>query len=109
MRRMVRSLIALAAVAGLCLPPAAPTVASTFHHPRIPTERPATGTTTGWASSNWSGYALSGISGQFTSVTGTWVVQAVSATKKPTYSSQWVGIDGFNNSSLIQTGTESDY
>jgi len=42
-------------------------------------------------------------------VTGSWTVQAVSATRKSTYSSQWVGIDGFNNSSLIQTGTESDY
>ena len=29
--------------------------------------------------------------------------------RKATYSSQWVGIEGFNNSSLIQTGTEADY
>jgi Peptidase A4 family len=36
-------------------------------------------------------------------------VQAVSRTKKRTFSSQWVGIDGFNNGDLIQTGTESDY
>src|SRR5205823_9360208 len=34
---------------------------------------------------------------------------AVSATRKSTYSSNWIGIDGFNNSSLIQTGTEQDY
>jgi hypothetical protein len=26
-----------------------------------------------------------------------------------TYDSQWVGIDGFNNSQLIQTGTETDW
>jgi Peptidase A4 family len=36
-------------------------------------------------------------------------VQAVSRTKRATYSSQWVGIDGFKNASLIQTGTESDF
>jgi hypothetical protein len=42
-------------------------------------------------------------------VTGAWVVPSVAASRKATYSSQWVGIDGFNNSSLIQTGTEADY
>ncbi len=60
----------------------------------------------GWLSSNWSGYA---ITGSFTSVTGSWVVPAVSPSRKSTYSSSWVGIDGFNNSSLIQTGTEQDW
>jgi hypothetical protein len=43
------------------------------------------------------------------SVTATWVVPAVAASRKATYSSNWVGIDGYNNSDLIQTGTESDY
>ncbi len=62
---------------------------------------------TGWASSNWSGYAITGTT--YTSVTGEWDVPSVSATKSATYSSDWVGIDGFNNSSLIQTGTEADY
>jgi len=61
----------------------------------------------GWASSNWSGYAISG-SG-YTSITGSWVVPSVTSSKKPTYSSSWIGIDGFNNSNLIQTGTEHDY
>lgn len=62
---------------------------------------------TGWSSSNWSGYAVTG-SG-FTAITGSWVVPSVSATKKSTYSSSWIGIDGFNNSNLIQTGTEQDW
>jgi len=74
------------------------------HKPRIPVEAP---TREGWASSNWSGYAVSG-SG-LNSATGQWVVQSVSASRGSSYSSQWVGIDGFNNSDLIQTGTESDY
>ena len=42
-------------------------------------------------------------------ITGDWVIPTVQATRKATYSSSWIGIDGFNNSSLIQTGTEQDY
>ncbi|HEX4865343.1 MAG TPA: G1 family glutamic endopeptidase, partial [Acidimicrobiales bacterium] len=62
---------------------------------------------TGWASSNWSGYAITG--GPFTSVTGSWVVPTVAKTRHATYSSSWAGIDGFSNSNLIQAGTEQDY
>ena len=74
-----------------------------FHHPRV-----SAGTIhqAGWASSNWSGYAKTGT---FTRATGSWVVPAAGPTHNATYSSAWVGIDGFNNGSLIQTGTESDY
>ncbi len=79
--------------------------AGIFHHPRAGGS-PAIGNL-GWSSSNWSGYAITG--GPFTSVTAQWKVPAVSATRGATYSSSWVGIDGFNNSSLIQTGTEQDY
>ncbi len=61
----------------------------------------------GWSSSNWSGYAITG--GPFTSVTAHWKVPTASATRGATYSSSWVGIDGFNNGNLIQTGTEQDY
>jgi hypothetical protein len=42
-------------------------------------------------------------------VSGTWTVPTVSATSSATYSSLWIGVDGFNNSRLIQTGTEEDY
>jgi Peptidase A4 family len=74
-----------------------------FHHPRV-----SAGTIhqAGWASSNWSGYAKTGT---FTKATGSWVVPGAAPTNQATYSSAWVGIDGFNNGSLIQTGTESDY
>ena len=34
---------------------------------------------------------------------------AVAATPTATYSATWVGVDGYSNSSLIQTGTEQDY
>ncbi|HVA87534.1 MAG TPA: G1 family glutamic endopeptidase, partial [Candidatus Saccharimonadales bacterium] len=45
----------------------------------------------------------------YTSVTSIWRVPTVTASAKATYSSSWVGIDGFNNRNLIQTGTEQDY
>jgi hypothetical protein len=83
------------------------TAESVVHRPRLPAEVAPAHANAGWNSSNWSGYALSG-SG-YTSITGSWTVQAVAASSKATYSSQWIGIDGFNNSSLIQTGTESDF
>jgi len=77
------------------------------HAPRIPNN--GHGPTNTWSASNWSGYAETG-SG-FTGVSGTWTVPSV--TKSPSsstaYSSAWIGVDGFNNSSLIQTGTEEDY
>jgi peptidase A4-like protein len=59
-------------------------------------------------STNWSGYAKTG---SFTSAVGHWTVPTVSATSTTPnrFSSQWVGIDGFNNSNLIQTGTEADF
>jgi hypothetical protein len=76
------------------------------HHPRVPVSRPGK-RAAGWASSNWSGYAVTGVT--YSSVTAKWIVPVVSASRNATYSSDWVGIDGFKNSSLIQTGTESDY
>ncbi|HEX9334909.1 MAG TPA: G1 family glutamic endopeptidase [Pseudonocardiaceae bacterium] len=59
-------------------------------------------------STNWSGYAETGT---FTSAVGHWTVPTVSRTTTTPnrFSSQWVGIDGFNNSNLIQTGTEADF
>jgi Peptidase A4 family len=60
----------------------------------------------GWRSSNWSGYAIAG-SG-FTSITGNWTVPQVKHASPTRYSAAWIGIDGFNNSKLIQTGTEED-
>ncbi len=102
--RRVLAAISAAALLSSSLAPLNPAVAGAViaHRPRVA----ATTYQAGWASSNWSGYA---ITGSFSSVTGSWVVPSVLATKSATYSSDWVGIDGFNNSSLIQTGTESDY
>lgn len=60
------------------------------------------------SSSNWSGYAATGSAGRFTSVSASWTQPAVTCTSKTTYSSYWVGLDGYSNSALEQTGTEAD-
>jgi hypothetical protein len=93
---------------GAAVTAAAPTIS---HPPRVPAAPPAPapggpGVVNTWAASNWSGYAETGT---FTGVTSTWTVPAVAPSSSPTYSSAWIGVDGFNNSNLIQTGTEEDY
>lgn len=82
------------------------------HGPRMPSE-PGSGASKGptsqW-STNWAGYALTG-SG-FSSVSGQWQVPQVSTPTKPKSvydSSDWVGIDGDNDSDLIQAGTEQGW
>src|ERR1700719_1590892 len=58
-------------------------------------------------STNWSGYAVTGSS--FTSGKGSWIIPTVNCSKTPnTYSSFWVGIDGWTSSTVEQTGTDSD-
>ena len=61
----------------------------------------------GWYSSNWAGYAVA--SGPYRSVSGQWTVPAVSPTGRSAFSAQWVGIDGFSNTSLIQAGTQANF
>jgi hypothetical protein len=60
-------------------------------------------------SDNWSGYYVTG--GPFTSVTGTFNVPSVAATRRSTDTAEWVGIDGAvtGNTSLIQAGVEERY
>src|SRR5207249_808783 len=60
-------------------------------------------------SSNWSGYAVNGAVGSVTDVKGSWTVPAVTcAPGETSYASFWTGIDGFNSSTVEQTGTDSD-
>ena len=102
MRRLVL-LVAAASSAVLGAAPMTAAAPAVFHHPYIPGHAVRA---TGWSASNWSGYAKSG---SYTSATAQWVVPGVTASRGASYSSAWVGIDGFTNSDLIQTGTESDY
>jgi hypothetical protein len=58
-------------------------------------------------SDNWSGYAVTG--SNFTNASGSWIVPKAVCSKTPnSYSSFWVGIDGYNNSTVEQLGTDSD-
>ena len=59
-------------------------------------------------STNWSGYAVESPS-QFNEVVGTWVVPAATCSGfQDTYSSFWVGLDGYSSPSVEQLGTDSD-
>lgn len=65
--------------------------------------------TAGWQSHNWSGYAIQSRRKKFNSISGDWIVPSVKATSQNTYSAAWIGMDGFNNQSLIQVGTIQAY
>jgi hypothetical protein len=58
-------------------------------------------------SNNWSGYAVTG--DLFTQARGSWTVPAVDCAAVPDSSASfWVGIDGWVNDTVEQTGTDSD-
>src|SRR5690348_12679669 len=59
-------------------------------------------------STNWSGYAAqtnltSPLSNAVTDVKGSWTVPTLSCTGTNTYSSVWVGIDGYSDNTVEQT------
>jgi hypothetical protein len=65
-------------------------------------------------STNWSGYAAATslanpAPGSVNTVYGAWVVPTLSPTPNDTYSSIWVGIDGYGSGSVEQIGTEHDW
>lgn len=58
---------------------------------------------------NWSGYAVNGTAGSITVATASWTIPAVTCpTSGNTYAALWVGIDGFQSTTVEQTGTDSD-
>lgn len=61
-------------------------------------------------SSNWSGYAAYGAT--FTSAQGSWIQPAANceAVRKHgyTYAAFWVGLDGYEDNTVEQTGTDAD-
>jgi len=54
-------------------------------------------------STNWSGYADTG--SRYNTVTATWIEPSASCTSQTSLAAFWVGIDGFNSSSVEQDGT----
>jgi Peptidase A4 family len=60
-------------------------------------------------STNWSGYAATGSNGKFTSVSASWTEPTATCSGRgDKYAAFWVGLDGFNSSSVEQTGSDSD-
>jgi len=57
-------------------------------------------------STNWSGYAAT--TGTYTSVSASWTEPTGTCSGGAKYSSFWVGLDGYNSSSVEQTGSEVD-
>jgi hypothetical protein len=57
-------------------------------------------------STNWSGYAAAG--GTYKSVSATWNEPTGTCSGSAKYSSFWVGLDGYNSSTVEQTGSEVD-
>jgi hypothetical protein len=54
--------------------------------------------------SNWGGYAASGSDGEFTTITGSWTEPVAKCTKKGQLAAPWIGLDGFGNETVEQTG-----
>jgi Peptidase A4 family len=57
---------------------------------------------------NWAGYSSYARNGTFTDAKGSWTQPTATCSKKATYSSFWVGLDGYNSSTVEQLGTEAD-
>jgi hypothetical protein len=78
-----------------------------YSHPYIPQKR--------GSSNNWCGYVAASnfarpIKNTVSAVYGTWVVPSVKSSGSPkTYSSIWVGIDGYGSNSVEQIGTAHEW
>ncbi len=87
-------------------PSSAANVASASHRPLHFGPRNTTGTV-------WGGYATetnltTPQNGAITDVRGSWTVPTVTCGSGNTYSSSWIGIDGYADKTVEQTGTEQD-
>src|ERR671935_3262765 len=86
---------------------AAPAVARVDHAPPVRLLSPIGRGTA--RSLNWSGYAAYQAGTTFTDVKGSWTQPAASCRGgQKQYASFWVGLDGYNSSSVEQIGTDSD-
>jgi hypothetical protein len=105
--------LGVAAAAMMALPAAAGAATPDLHAPLPPSVAPApllagSGSQAEQIGSfNWSGYALTG--GTFHGVVDTWKVPTVdTAVSGDQFSSDWVGVGGFEDATLVQAGTEAD-
>ena len=99
MRVRLRALLAAVAVCAVLTPVSAAGGVVT-NHPLVGLRHST--------STNWSGYAAYGKSGQYSTVSATWVQPAVTCTSQSRYAAFWVGLDGYNTNTVEQLGTEAD-
>lgn len=104
-KTLLLSSLAILALSGL-LPTFATVQGVAFAHSGANYNCPA-GTV---CSTNWSGFAVTGSSGSVSDAKSSWIVPSVTCASKKsaTYSSYWVGIDGYSSNTVEQTGTDSD-
>ncbi len=57
---------------------------------------------------NWAGYSVTSKTGAVTDVKGSWIIPTVQTKAANQYSSNWIGIDGYNSNTVEQIGTDSD-
>jgi hypothetical protein len=100
MRFRIAAILAALLPVGVGFSPAANSVAGPMHPPSIGVRHST--------SSNWAGYAAYGSAGRFSSATATWVQPSVNCTSQNSYSAYWVGLDGYNTTTVEQLGTEAD-
>jgi hypothetical protein len=82
------------------------------HHPQAMLVRTghahAIQNVTAAGTANWSGYADTATKAQtFTKVSGSWTTPSVTCNAEDQITSNWVGLDGFNSSTVEQLGTIS--
>jgi Peptidase A4 family len=99
--------------AGRAAAPRAVSAAQPAPHPNIPAALPtgvaasSIGGIKKVGSQNWAGYAVTG--GKFRKIRATFYVPIMNCAGVPdTFSSHWVGLDGFNSNTVEQEGIESD-
>lgn len=59
-----------------------------------------------YADSIWGGYAVQG--SNFTNITGSWTEPTVTCNSRNDLFAPWVGIDGYGNNTVEQTGVQTD-
>jgi len=105
-RKLVIVFVSLLALVASIAPTAASS--SAFKPSDAPRIKVKQGTST-----NWSGYAVetnlaSPQKDAVSDVSGSWVVPSLQCGSANSYSSIWVGIDGYSDNTVEQTGTEQD-
>ena len=116
LRRWCTALAGLALVGGALAASAPAAAASQPARPTIHLIRPAMHGTAPMAalgrsanavrSTNWSGYAAHARS--YKKISASWVQPTAHCTASRTFSSFWVGLDGYNSNTVEQTGSEAD-